>query len=446
MTYVLDSANVINAGVQGGLKSAAVAGGMEGGIGGLLGGFDPTTMLVSMALQALYDKTKSTPSKNAGFLTTKVPALSDNDYIPLDAFASGFQPYGYGRRTSTEDVKGVSDTYRAIDAALKAMSDDAGIPVDYSTNNPFQGYDEQGLGTGAFYGYAGEKGKPGTALDKQVAQYAKQWLSGALAPEDRLEIDSSSTLDTILDAARRAFEAKKIGGVLTDRGWVNADGELIGTPPLVPVGTGGGGSSAPVAGGSGEDWVYPNEGIIDEQAKVSRVHTNPDGSMVDIYDDGTSHWHVGDTGHTPPPLTETPPAPDTGEQQGTGVDLDWLPQFPTDGAGGDQVLETGGIGSGTGTGVGPGSGAGSGPGEGSGDTGDGMSDLLSLLAVQPGTVATPNPMAPLADIKYYYDIGGDSIFAPTEFEDLSQPHNAPYDSPKGYPQGELDRLMQYLRG
>jgi hypothetical protein len=157
------------------------------------------------------------------------------------------------------------------------------------------------------------------------------------------------------------------GLILTNRGLFDtARGEVVGTPPLVPVTvqpTGGGGSTSSastsasesstpsvdttIVGGdsdlirgptitagdlggaatgprqvqtTGNEYVYPNEKIISSDAELVRVHNNPDGSSVLVYSDGAE---VFNPNGKKPDFTKWPTTPTPGTVAETQQPTDW---------------------------------------------------------------------------------------------------------------------------
>lgn len=161
-------------------RAAAGVGGLNAGTSGALFGFDPTSMIISLLVSKGLEKLLGggTPSMNAGFMTHAVPAVKD--YIELDPFASGFKPLGFSRRSDAGSVKSNTDAFRELDAALYDAATKAGMNIDFSSGYPFSGYDEKGLGTGTFFGTAGDADQAGTPLIEQLKRFAEQWVRKAI--------------------------------------------------------------------------------------------------------------------------------------------------------------------------------------------------------------------------------------------------------------------------
>lgn len=102
-------------------------------------------------------------------------------------------------------------------------------------------------------------------------------------------------------------------------------------------GAGGGGTAggeiAPAGSTEPSPWMYPNEQIITESATPVSQHTNPDGSIVAVFSDGSTQWQKPPTDFSQWPKEPTvpaPPAPTTApvESPITVNILDWLRRHP----------------------------------------------------------------------------------------------------------------------
>ncbi len=142
----------------------------------------------ALALAAIFDK-KSTPSFNAGFLTQSVPGAKPDQLFSTAAFASGLNPVGFSRRSSQAEAEQTIELFRQIDKLIVDTAALGGLRVNAGA---LSGYSETGLGSGVFFGAAGESGRPGTALDQQLNLFASQ-LIGSL----RGQLDDA-TLEGIL--------------------------------------------------------------------------------------------------------------------------------------------------------------------------------------------------------------------------------------------------------
>lgn len=186
------------------------------------------------------------------------------------------------------------------------------------------------------------------------------------------------------------------------------------TPPLVPVpkptaGAGGGGGSQ--AGGGGAQAGGGSGGITPDEtpAGPTPLDKPPTNYTDDEWYDIISGW-----------LVRFPNATDA-EKAAAIADYN-VPQNVVDQVLSDienaQAPSTGsgsGTGGGTGAGVGNGAGSGTGGGTGSGNGGGTggrqLSNTAALLAASPGRMVEVTP-GELAEIKYLFDVGGESIFPP----------------------------------
>ena len=133
--------------------------------------FNPiTAALAGLLLAWKVFGTKSTPSFNAGFMLS--PLGIPGEY-PIAPFASGIEPAGFTRRADREQSDAVIETFRALDASIVGLYNQAGIDFKLSGAG-ISGYAETGLGSGRFYGAAGEEGKPGVPIEDQLTRYAKE--------------------------------------------------------------------------------------------------------------------------------------------------------------------------------------------------------------------------------------------------------------------------------
>lgn len=101
-------------------------------------------------------------------------------------------------------------------------------------------------------------------------------------------------------------------------------------------------TGTPTTSAAASPWVYPNEQILTEASKPVSEHTNPDGSIVLIYNDGSTQWAKPPTDFSqwPTAQPEAPgvtPAPVNNEGAVTaptdnstlfGNILDWLRRNP----------------------------------------------------------------------------------------------------------------------
>ena len=133
--------------------------------------FNPITATLA-ALWAAWEVfgKKETPSFNAGFMLSPLGIAGE---YGVDPFASGIQPAGFTRRAEKGEADSVVDTFRALDATIVGLYKSAGIDFKLSGSG-ISGYNEEGMGSGRFYGLAGQDGKPGAPLDQQMNRYTKE--------------------------------------------------------------------------------------------------------------------------------------------------------------------------------------------------------------------------------------------------------------------------------
>jgi tape measure domain-containing protein len=137
---------------------------------------------------------ESTPSFNAGFLTDpSTPLGKSGQSFKTDAFASGFQPLGFYRRSTQAEAEQVIDVFRALDQTIVDLARNAGLSASLTS---LRGYNETLLAgtSGAVFGAGGEDGRPGTALDQQMALFARQLIESL-----RGQIEDSD-LNSVLEA------------------------------------------------------------------------------------------------------------------------------------------------------------------------------------------------------------------------------------------------------
>jgi hypothetical protein len=174
---------------------------------------NPITWAVLGALAIGSQLNKSTPSHNAGFLLHDLPGVASDRKFALDAFASGLTPVGFNRRTSATEAAGVADSFRAYDSSVVDIFKKAGLfsPISASA---FTGLDERGLGSGIFFGSAGEEGKPGVALEAQHDLYVRQLIAALGA---KLEGETLNRILSAGNASAMIAELNKAIGVTENK-------------------------------------------------------------------------------------------------------------------------------------------------------------------------------------------------------------------------------------
>ena len=224
------------AGVAGGAGGAGIMSGIGAGIksigssiaagGKAVAGFakaaltNPVTAVIgAVALAAGLMAKKSTPSFNAGLITDlDIPLGKSGQNLGTETFASGLEVMKFGRRSDANEVETNVDVFRTTDSALTGLVKQAGLKVDLDQSD-FKGLDERGFanvaGRNFFYGSAGEEGKPGVAIDKQVDSYTKDFFTGLWKdnpdlPRDKLnELLSMGSSEKMIERAALAVERYK---------------------------------------------------------------------------------------------------------------------------------------------------------------------------------------------------------------------------------------------
>jgi len=181
------------------------------------------------AAAALLDK-ESTPSHNAGFLTSVPPSLVGSaEVFEAAEFASGVDVYGWTRRQPKETAIEVISAFATVDSLLTTLLRNAGMVVAL-TGFDFPGYNEKGLsyGGGVFWGSAGEDGLPGTDLDIQLNNYARR-LVEVVALKNGIGSDVVSSVlsgaSSVDEIVQRVSQAVSIDGShASGLGYVPYDG------------------------------------------------------------------------------------------------------------------------------------------------------------------------------------------------------------------------------
>ena len=181
---------------------------------------NPVTAVIGAVLLAgAMMAKKSTPSFNAGLITDlDIPLGKSGQNLGTETFASGLEVMKFGRRSDANEVEANVDVFRTTDAALTGLVTQAGLKVDLDQSD-FKGLDERGFanvaGRNFFYGSAGEEGKPGVAIEKQVDSYTKDYFTGLWKdnpdlPRDKLnELLSMGSSEKMIERAALAVERYK---------------------------------------------------------------------------------------------------------------------------------------------------------------------------------------------------------------------------------------------
>lgn len=131
-----------------------------------------------------------TMSNNAGMLTQNLGHAGSFDIPP---FASGAEFTGFARRSDQKTATDNIDAFREVDAYLTNVYTEMFGKAPNLKASDFIGYDENGMGKGAFFGSAGEDGgSSGAAIEDQLTKFTKRWieLAGAESGTSQEAINS----------------------------------------------------------------------------------------------------------------------------------------------------------------------------------------------------------------------------------------------------------------
>ena len=133
-------------------------------------------VLATAALAKVLDSGGS-PTSTAGLTMAKTGGMSDANIFPTAPFTSGFAPLGFKQNATNEQAEAAISPIRELDASLTAIASGLGYNVDLS-GHTFSGLGVEGTGSGTVLGTFIEKGKQkGTPLDKQLDNYASEWIA-----------------------------------------------------------------------------------------------------------------------------------------------------------------------------------------------------------------------------------------------------------------------------
>ena len=153
-------------------NTAATIGALIGSFSGPLGTFIGATLGSFIDVAAGGD---DFVRQNAGFLLSSVGDADREFDVP--AFASGFNPVGFSRRSSQAQATSVINLFRDFDTALTAAAQALGLTVSLGATS-FGGFDEQAMGNGLFFGHGvGPGGTAGTPLEEQLNRFVSQWVT-----------------------------------------------------------------------------------------------------------------------------------------------------------------------------------------------------------------------------------------------------------------------------
>ena len=132
-------------------------------------------VLATAALAKVLDS-GGTPTSTAGLTMAKTAGMSDANIFQTSPFASGFAPLGFKQNATNEQAEAAISPIRQLDASLTEIASELGFNVDLS-GHTFNGLGVEGTGAGTVLGTFVEKGKQkGTPLDKQLDNYASEWI------------------------------------------------------------------------------------------------------------------------------------------------------------------------------------------------------------------------------------------------------------------------------
>lgn len=132
-------------------------------------------VLATAALSKVLDS-GGTPTSTAGLTMAKTAGMSDANIFQTSPFASGFAPLGFKQNATNEQAEAAINPIRQLDASLTEIASGLGYKVDLS-GHTFSGLGVEGTGAGTVLGTFIEKGKQkGTPLDKQLDNYASEWI------------------------------------------------------------------------------------------------------------------------------------------------------------------------------------------------------------------------------------------------------------------------------
>ena len=160
-------------------------------------------VLGTAALAKILDS-GGTPTSTAGLTMAKTGGMSDANIFQMEEFESGFAPLGFKQNATNEQAEASVKPLREIDAALTALTKEAGFDVDLS-GHTFSGLGVEGSGPGTVLGTFVEEGKEkGTTIEKQMDNYAAEWVKAVgarnnISSEALNEIIGDGSAATIMD-------------------------------------------------------------------------------------------------------------------------------------------------------------------------------------------------------------------------------------------------------
>lgn len=261
------AAGGIGATISGALSSAGAA--ISGAAQSALAFLGPGGIALAAggALAAILDS-GGTPTSTAGLTMAKTGGMSDANIFQMEEFESGFAPLGFKQNATNEQAEASVKPLREIDAALTALTKEAGFDVNLS-GHTFSGLGVEGSGPGTVLGTFIEEGKEkGTTIEKQMDNYAAEWVKAVgarngISDQALNEIIGDGSAATILDNV-----ASEMGRIILSE----QNSGVMG--PASPTGMGGSDTTLTIDGRhrDGLDMV-PHDGYVAELHAGERVQT-----------------------------------------------------------------------------------------------------------------------------------------------------------------------------
>ena len=160
-------------------------------------------VLGTAALAKILDS-GGTPTSTAGLTMAKTGGMSDENVFQMEEFESGFAPLGFKQNATNAQAEASVKPLRDIDAALTALTKEAGFDVNLS-GHTFSGLGVEGSGPGTVLGTFVEEGKEkGTTIEKQMDNYASEWVKAVgarnnISDQALNEIIGDGSAATIMD-------------------------------------------------------------------------------------------------------------------------------------------------------------------------------------------------------------------------------------------------------
>lgn len=175
------------------------------------------TVLAAAALGKVLDS-GGTPTATAGLTMAKTGGMSDANIFQTEEFKSGFAPLGFKQNATNEQAEAAINPIRQLDASLTEIASGLGYKVDLS-GHTFSGLGVEGTGSGTVLGTFIEKGKQkGTPLDKQLDNYASEWIKAVgarngVSEQDIKNVIGAGTASGILKTAASLVDGSHADGL-----------------------------------------------------------------------------------------------------------------------------------------------------------------------------------------------------------------------------------------